>query len=58
MDEIKIIDMGNVLDVFFPCGRIESHTVLDACEKFCPRYSSCDTAAEMNDVLRDYELDK
>lgn len=58
MDKTKIIDMGNVLDVFFYCGRIESYTVLAACEKFCPRYSSCNTVAEMNDILRDYELNK
>lgn len=49
-----VIEYGK--DVFFHCGRIDSHTVLDACEKLCPRYSSCDTVAEMNDILRDYEL--
>lgn len=68
--EITGIDVGDAIEytiiknpdktqeVFFYCGRIESHTVLDACEKFCPRYSSCDTVAEMNDILRDYELNK
>lgn len=55
--EYKIVkNPNNKPDIFFHCGRIDSHTVLDACEKLCPRYSSCDTVAEMNDILRDYEL--
>lgn len=59
-DEPKIIErlLNKTVDVNFYCARIEGYTILDACEKLCPRYSSCDTVAEMNDVLKEYEDSK
>lgn len=58
--EPKIIErlLNKTIDVNFYCARIEGYTILDACEKLCPRYSYCDTVAEMNDVLKEYEDSK
>lgn len=40
-------------DILFYC---DSKTcTLDACARFCPRYYSCDTVAEQNDILCEYE---
>ena len=53
MDRPLILD--NSKDVAFYCARIEGKSTLTACEEFCPRYSSCDTAAMANDELALYE---
>lgn len=46
-----IIDDGK--EIVFECNG--KYLTLDACDEFCPRYSSCATVAEVNDVLVDYE---
>lgn len=48
----------DLMDVTFPCGRIESAVSLDFCESECPfgMYYSCDTVAMANDALRDAEI--
>lgn len=53
MDRPLILDNGK--DIAFYCARIEGKTTLTACEKLCPRHSSCDTAAMANDELASYE---
>ena len=37
-----VLDAGK--DITFYCGGIDGRTTLTACEEFCPKYSSCDTA--------------
>lgn len=50
MDRPSIIDEGR--DIVFNCGMLEGCTTLTACEYFCPKYSSCDTAAMADDELK------
>ena len=50
MNRPSIIDKGR--DIVFNCGMLEGCTTLTACEYFCPKYSSCDTAALADDVLK------
>lgn len=47
-----VLDEGE--EVTFYCAGIEGRTTLTACEEFCPRYSSCDTAGMANNVLAGY----
>ena len=44
-----VLDAGK--DITFYCGGIDGRTTLTACEEFCPKYSSCDTAGMANDEL-------
>ena len=53
MDRPLILDNGK--DIAFYCAKLDGKTTLTACEKFCPRYSSCDTAGMANDELASYE---
>lgn len=53
MDNPLILDNGK--DIAYYCARLEGKTTLTACEEFCPRYSSCDTAGAANDELAGYE---
>lgn len=48
-----VLDAGK--DITFYCGGIDDRTTLTACEEFCPKYSSCDTAGMANDELASYE---
>lgn len=48
-----VLDAGK--DITFYCGGIDGRTTLTACEEFCPKYSSCDTAGMANDELASYE---
>lgn len=48
-----VLDAGK--DITFYCGGIDGRTTLTACEEFCPKYSSCDTAGMATDELASYE---
>lgn len=49
---------GNCPQIFMANGHIMKIVLtskLDFCEKFCPKYYSCDKVAEMNDKLKELE---
>lgn len=55
-DTLVFADKHNCLEVCYHCALIEGYTTLQACERLCERYSSCDTAAsEGHDVLLEVE---
>ena len=52
-----IIDNGKNIKMKSIAGCIEDDNwTLDDCEKKCPKYYSCCSVAEANDILRDYEI--